>query len=158
MALVGFIWRDVHHYCTMSVRGGYVAMHEFDIDGAEQKICRGCVDELCMGSKPNKLKKVQHSTVYRTEESEEDKEEVEGTVLGGGGGDVTIVPIVYPRGTVSVSSLGSFFWLALLLNLLILFCLSLSEHATSKSISIIRGGGDENSLSHSSRSPGMRSG
>ena len=38
--------------------GGYVAMHEFDIDGAEQKICRGCVDELCMGSKPNKLKKV----------------------------------------------------------------------------------------------------
>ena len=46
--------------------------------------------------------------MYRTEESEEDKEEVEGTVLGGGGGDVTIVPMVYPRGTVSVSSLGSF--------------------------------------------------
>ena len=83
-------------------------MHEIDIDGAEQKICRGCVDVLCMGSKPNKLKKVQHSTVYRTEESEEDKEEVEGTVLGGGGEDVTIVPIVYPRGMVVVSSLGSF--------------------------------------------------
>ena len=58
VALVGFIWSNVHPDCTMSVRGGYVAMHEIDIDGAEQKICRGCVDELCMGSKPNKLKKV----------------------------------------------------------------------------------------------------
>ena len=29
-------------------------------------------------------------------------------MLGDGGEDVSIVPVVYPRGTVSVSSLGSF--------------------------------------------------
>ena len=51
-------------------------MHDIDIDGAEQKICCNCVDELWMGGKPEKLKKLQHSNVYSTEESEEDKEEV----------------------------------------------------------------------------------
>ena len=38
----------------------------------------------------------------------EDKEEVEGTVIGYIGEYVSIVPVVYPRGTVSVSSLGYF--------------------------------------------------
>ena len=61
-----------------------------------------------MGGKPNKLKMVQHSTMYRTDESEKDKEEVEGTVHFNRGDKVNIVPFVYPRGTVSVSSLGSF--------------------------------------------------
>ena len=88
--------------------GGYVAMYEINIDGVERKICRDCVDELRMGGKPEELKKVGHSTVYRTDELEEDKEEVEGTVLGYGGEEVSIVPGVYPRGTFSVSSLGSF--------------------------------------------------
>ena len=46
--------------------------------------------------------------MYRTDESEEDKEEVEGTVHFNGGDEVNIMPFVYPRGTVSVSSLGSF--------------------------------------------------
>ena len=36
------------------------------------------------------------------------EEEVEGAVLGGGGGEVSVMPVVYTRGTVSVSSLGSF--------------------------------------------------
>ena len=56
-------------------------MHEIMLDGAERKICRQCDDDLRMGGKPEKLKMVQHSTVYRTDESEEDKEEVEGTDL-----------------------------------------------------------------------------
>ena len=43
-------------------------MHEINIEGAELKIFRNCVDELWMGGKPDKLKKVQHSTVYRTDE------------------------------------------------------------------------------------------
>ena len=42
------------------------------------------------------------------EESEEDEEAVEITVLGDGCGDISIVPVVYPCGAVSVSSLGSF--------------------------------------------------
>ena len=46
--------------------------------------------------------------MYRTDESEEDEEEVEGTVHFDGGDEVNIVSFVYPRGTVSVSSLGSF--------------------------------------------------
>ena len=61
-----------------------------------------------MGGKPEKLKKVQHNTVYRTYESEDDEEEVEGTVHLDGGDKFIIVPFVYPRGTVSVSSLGYF--------------------------------------------------
>ena len=83
-------------------------MHEIKLDGAERKICRECVDDLRMGGKPEKLKMVQHSTVYRTDELEEDEEEVEGTVDFDGGDEVNYVPFVYPRGTVSVSSLGSF--------------------------------------------------
>ena len=39
---------------------------------------------------------------------EEDEEEVEGTVDFDGGDEVNYVPFVYPCGTVSVSSLGSF--------------------------------------------------
>ena len=53
-----------------------MAMYEIDIDGAERKICCDCVDKLWMGGKPKKLKKVQHITVYRTDELDEDKEEV----------------------------------------------------------------------------------
>ena len=56
-----------------------------------------------MGGNPEKLKKVGHSTVYRTDKSEEDKEELEEKVIGDGGEDFIIVPAVYPRGTVSVS-------------------------------------------------------
>ena len=47
---------------------------------------------------------MQHSTVYKTEELEEDEAEAEGTVIGDGGEYINIVPVVYPRGTVSVSS------------------------------------------------------
>ena len=44
-------------------------MHEINLEGAELKICRGCVDELWTGGKPEKLKNVQHSTVYMTDKS-----------------------------------------------------------------------------------------
>ena len=37
-----------------------------------------------------------------------DEEEVEGKVIGDGCEEVSIVSVVYPRGKVSVSSLGSF--------------------------------------------------
>ena len=60
----------LYHVC----QGGYVAMGAIDLDGAERKICHNCVDELWMGGKSKKLNKVQHSTVYRTDESEEDEE------------------------------------------------------------------------------------
>ena len=78
-------------------------------------------------------------------------------MLGDGIEDISMLPVVYPRGTVSVSSLGYFCMLVLLLNLLILLCLSLLEYATLKSISIIRGGEHENPLIHSRRRLGMRS-
>ena len=85
-----------------------MAMHAINLDGAERKICHNCVDELWMGGKPKKLKKMQHSTVYRTDELEEGEEEVEGTVHFNGGDEVNILPFVYPCWTVIVSSLGSF--------------------------------------------------
>ena len=55
-----------------------------------------------MGDKPEKLKNVGHSTLYRTDESYEDEEEVEGGLLGDGVEGVIIVPVLYPSGTVSV--------------------------------------------------------
>ena len=61
-----------------------------------------------MGGNPEKLKMVQHSTVYRTDKLEEDKEEVEGTVHFDGGDEVNIAPFVHTGGTASVSSLGFF--------------------------------------------------
>ena len=64
----------LHHVCQWE----YVDMHDIDLDGAELKICRNCVDELRMGGKPEKLKKAQHSTGYRTYKLEEDGEEVGG--------------------------------------------------------------------------------
>ena len=48
-------------------QGGYVDIHDIDIVGAERKICRNYVYELWVGGKPEKLEKVQHSTVYRTD-------------------------------------------------------------------------------------------
>ena len=51
-----------------------MAMHDIDLDEAELNICRDCVDKIWMGGKPEKLKKVQHSTVYRTYKSDEEEE------------------------------------------------------------------------------------
>ena len=107
-ALVDFQMKGSESQLHYNCQGEYVAMHEIDLDGVERKICHNCVDELWMGGKPKTLKKVQHSTVYRTYESEESEEEVEGTVHLDRGDKVNIVHFVYPRGTVSVSSLGSF--------------------------------------------------
>ena len=75
---------------------------------------------------------MQHSTVYRTDGSEEYKEEVEGTVHFDQVDEVNIVPFVYPCGTVSVSSLGSCLSVGTSSNLTILLCLSLLEHAHSR--------------------------
>ena len=44
----------LHHVC----QGGYVDMHEINLDGAELNIRHNCVDELWMVGKPDKLKKV----------------------------------------------------------------------------------------------------
>ena len=44
-----------------------MAMHEINIDGAERNICHDCVDELWIGGKTEKLKKVGYHTVYRTD-------------------------------------------------------------------------------------------
>ena len=83
-------------------------MHEINLDGSERKICRECIYDLHIGGQPKKPKMMQHSTVYRTDKLEEDEEEIEGTVDFDGGDEVNYVLFVYPRGTVSVSSLGSF--------------------------------------------------
>ena len=46
--------------------------------------------------------------MYGIYELEDDKEEVEGTVLGGGGVEISIMSVVYPHRIVSVSSLCNF--------------------------------------------------
>ena len=61
-----------------------------------------------MRGKTEKLNNVKHSTVYRTEKSDEKGEEVERTVHLNRGYEVSTVIFVYPRGMVSVSSLGYF--------------------------------------------------
>ena len=48
-------------------------MYEINLDGAERNICHNYFDEIWLGGKPKKLKKVQHRTVYRTDESDKDK-------------------------------------------------------------------------------------
>ena len=83
-------------------------MHEINIDILEQIICCDYVDELWMGGKPEKFNNLGHRNVYRTDLSEEDKEEVEGTVLCDGGEEVSLVPNVYTCGKGSISSLGSY--------------------------------------------------
>ena len=76
-----------------------------------------------------------------------------------GADKVNIVTFVYPRGTVSVSSLGSFSSVGSSSKPSHpSLPLSLSEHATFKSISRRRGRENEDSLSHRRRRPGMRSG
>ena len=80
-----------------------MAMHEIDLDREERRICRNCVDELRMGGKNEKLNKVVHSTLYRMDNLEQYEEKVEGALIGYGGEYVSIVPVVYPRWTVSVS-------------------------------------------------------
>ena len=73
MALVDFHTEGcesrLHHLC----KGGYVAMHEIDLDGVERKICRDYAENIQMGGKPEKLKKVLHITVYRIDKLEEEK-------------------------------------------------------------------------------------
>ena len=44
-------------------QGEHVAMHDINIYGSEWNICFNYVDELRMGDKPDKLKKVGHITV-----------------------------------------------------------------------------------------------
>ena len=58
----------LRHFC----QGEYVNMHVINLDGADRKVCHNCVDKLWIVGKPNKLKKVQHRTVYRTDELEEE--------------------------------------------------------------------------------------
>ena len=86
------------------------------------------------------------------------KEEVEGKILGGGCDEVSIIPVVYPRGMVSVSSLVYFYLLVLLLNVIILTFLSLLHHSIFNSISIRIGVESENPISHCRIFPGARSG
>ena len=98
-----------------------------------------------MGGKFEKPKMMQDSTVYRMDKLEEDEEEVEGTVDLDGGDEVNYVPFVYPRGTVSVSELGSFSSVGSSSTPSHpSLPLSLSEHTTFKSISRGRGGENEN--------------
>ena len=89
-------------------QGEYVAMNEIDRDGGEWNISRDYVDKIWGHGKSETLKKVGESTVYGTEASGEDEKEMKWKILGGGGDEVSFMPVFYPRGKVSVSSLGSF--------------------------------------------------
>ena len=86
----------MHILLVPFLSGGYMIMHNINLDGVERNICCNFVDRLRMGGKPEKLNKLVHSTVYSIYESEEDKGELNRTVLGDGGEDVSIVPVVYP--------------------------------------------------------------
>ena len=91
--------------------------------------------------------------MYGKKNSQEDEKEVEGTVLGGGGDEVSVMPVFYPRGMVSVSSLSFFILVVYHLNLLIYPFLSLSEYTVLKGISRIRGVRSGNTSIHRRRRP-----
>ena len=63
-------------------------MQYIELDGAKRNIFCECIDNLRMGGKPKQSKMVQHSTVYRTDELEDDEEKVEGKVDFDGGDEV----------------------------------------------------------------------
>ena len=63
MALVDFQMKGCKLRLHHVFQGGYVAMHEIELDGSERKICRECIYDLRMGGKFEKLKMMQHSTV-----------------------------------------------------------------------------------------------
>ena len=48
-----------------------MAMHKINLDGVERNICHNFIDEIQMGGKPEKWKKVVHSNVCRAYKSEE---------------------------------------------------------------------------------------
>ena len=62
-------------------------------------------------------------------------------MLGGGGEEVSVVPVVYNHGRLVSHHLVLFRLLVIILNFLILLYLSLSEHSIFKSISRIGGVG-----------------
>ena len=70
MALVDFQVEGCSLRLYQVCQGGYVAIYDIDLDGAEQNICFNWVAEFQMGGKPEKLKKLGHSTVYRMDESD----------------------------------------------------------------------------------------
>ena len=80
-------------------------------------------------------------------------------MLGGGGDEVSNLPVVFPRGAVSVSSLNYFSYVGSY-SKPSYYCLtlSLSEHTIFKSISRIKGGGIKDVSMHRMRRPGMRNG
>ena len=59
----------LNHICHRE----YVAIHGIEIDRAEQKICSDCVDKIWIGGKPEKFNKMGQSTMYKTEDSEEEE-------------------------------------------------------------------------------------
>ena len=79
-------------------------------------------------------------------------------MLGGGGDEVSIMPVVYPLGTVSFSSIGYFSSVGSSSKPSHPSVpLSLSEYTLFKIISIRRGGGSENTSSHKRGMPGASS-
>ena len=72
VALVDCQMKGCEYLLHYVYQGEYVTMHDIDIDGVERNIYHNYVDGIWMGGKPEKLKKAQHSTVYRTDKSEED--------------------------------------------------------------------------------------
>ena len=65
VALVGFqvegLPLRLYHIC----HGGYVLLNYIDFGGAEQMICRNCVDEIRGQGKSETLNNVGGSTMYR---------------------------------------------------------------------------------------------
>ena len=70
MALVDFHMEGCASHLHHVYQRDYVAMHETNPDGAERNICCDCVDGLRMGGKTQKLNKVEHSNVYKTDKLE----------------------------------------------------------------------------------------
>ena len=63
VVLVGFQMEGCAPRLKHVFQGEYVDMHEIDLDGAEQNICRDCVDDIWMGCQPDKLTNVVHYCV-----------------------------------------------------------------------------------------------
>ena len=56
VALVDCQMKECESLLYQVYQGDYVVMHDIDLEGVDQKICRNCVDNIWIGGKPEKLK------------------------------------------------------------------------------------------------------
>ena len=83
-------------------------LYDIYFEGGERKICRNCVDKLGGGGKVREIEEGGRQHCVRYSLIIGGRRRSGGEIIGGGSDEFIIIPVVYPRGTVIVSSIGYF--------------------------------------------------